>query len=306
MSAKMNALFERHSLSDDLLRRYALHALSGGVPDYDGFRLQKADIDHIETHLESCAGCRARVAELQAEYEQIDLYLTEAGLPDLRLDRAAGFRPVLAALAGRLRAAAQTASALRPALRPRHRLLGAGIVLLLLIALIAPRAMGPSGASLRALATIEKESLSITTRGSHQTALLRGLQLYERGECAAAIAELDRLTGEMQASPQRAYVYYVLGLATLYAEENRFLARLRRPDLQMLARGSSYLRQALAETNSYAVRENCHWYLAQAALLSADPQAAEQHLQQVVLIRGRKVEKARQLLARLKQRQKSK
>ncbi len=67
------------------LTRFAIHRAAPTEADYDQTRLSGLEVQQIEGHVGACPRCRLAVDSIIEQYREVDIFLTEAGVPPVPL-----------------------------------------------------------------------------------------------------------------------------------------------------------------------------------------------------------------------------
>jgi hypothetical protein len=81
-------------VDSDRLTRFAVHRAAPNEPDYDQARLSATEVRQIEGHVSECPRCRLAFDSMIAQYNEMDCFLAEAGVPPrYRPNDLVGLRP---------------------------------------------------------------------------------------------------------------------------------------------------------------------------------------------------------------------
>jgi len=280
------------------LERYANYLLTPDEPDFSGEFLSLQEITQIKTHLSGCQKCEKHVDEMLQELRALDVYLEDAGIPNITI----GEREVETTF-GEAKAASQRPAGERSALahfwkklmigltaKP-YLIAAAGVAVIALLVMINPF-RGNNVPGYAGLAALDQPQFSYLTRGNGNNDLQSGLQSLNNANYVDAIHHLEQFLVANPESENVAYARYLCGVAYLYA------AKESGGDAQ-LNLAISNLKETASTTTNLRIKEGAAWYLGKAFLIKKDMHQAKIYFQQVIQLRGRKHQAAKKILTAL-------
>ncbi len=279
------------------LERYADYLLTPDEPDFSGEFLSLKELEQIRAHVSSCQKCEKHVDEMLQELRALDVYLADAGIPNIIVGERA-IETTLGDAKARPRTLAGERSALvnfwqklmtvltaKPYLIP-----AAGVAIIALLVMIHPFSGNDIGYA--GLAALDQPRFSYLTRGNRNHDLQSGLQSLNNASYDNAIHHIERFLAANPESENVAYARYLCGVAYLYAaKESGANAQL--------SLAISNLKETASTTKNLRIKEGAAWYLGKAFLIKKDARQAKLYFQQVIQLRGRKHQAAKKILARL-------
>ncbi len=283
-------------ISGELLNRYTSYLYAPDEPDYDGRRLSKTEISRMQKHLRQCRSCEQKLADLKAEFQDLQAFIDNSELPDLTIDRRS-FQFEFLEKVGHLRETVESIlNAFFSSLKPKYVLIPAtGLAVLLALVLIIP-SLERSGDAYSELAALEKTEISYLTRSSTTTSLRSGIAEFNQANYSSAI---EILTGFIRENPEDAniaYPEYVCGLAYLFEANQSTGDELSPPQHRKLERGIAHLQTALSSSDNLRLRENANWYLGKAYLMKKDARTAREFFEKVSSLKGQRYQQAQMML----------
>jgi hypothetical protein len=296
MAAVRKAADPNH-VEDQMLTRYAVHLSEPGQPDYDGRRLTREEISSIGKHVEQCSPCREKLDRINQDYQEIEAYLEESGVPSVAIGKAsAGSR--LKSWAVRLFELLTTvAKALKsvPALR-LYPAAATVLASLLVVVWVSPLFRG-SDYVYYEMASIEDEDVTFVTRsGDTSQRLTDGLMDFSEGHYLQAVEKLEAFISEYPDDPNAAYAHYISGMACLRSAKSAVLGRFVAFDEETIDRGIRHLQKTIDLGDNPRLEEDAHWFLGKSYLMKKEPGPAMEAFGQVVDMQGRRFRQAQQIV----------
>ena len=269
------------------LTRFAIHRAAPTEPDYDQTRLSGLEIQQIEGHVGACPRCRLAVDSIIEQYREVDLFLTEAGVPPVPLIKRSLWVSVRHELE---RAWIRAKSTLLSP--PPYPTAGVALGCLLIVLLwMGPWLRDPY----HQLAFVEATETSFLTRDSGST-LTGGISLMNEGRYAEALTLLERFSAGESDARLVTYAHYLSGFAWLSEAKTEVFGRVLAYSEPRLDRAIEHLRIVTESGQSTRLREDAFWLLGKAELMKRDPERALEALREVEQFDGRRAREARELI----------
>lgn len=285
-------------LEDDFLSRYVTY-LYLPDDDFDGTALSNEEVYEIETHIKHCGACTEKLVLLKNEFEELQLHLDEAGIPDLTINAPSLILSIEKFFIDALNRIIAPLKESLTRFKGKYILIpAAGLAALFILFMIIPFRQHITN-DYEALASLEKTQISFLTRSRDTGALRNGLFEFNEGNYPAAMAILEDFIERKPGDPNIAFAEYVCGLACLYRFEQIRAERDYADQLQMIDRGIRHLQNMVGKTDNLRLREDANWYLGKAYLMKKQGRKAKQYFQEVVKLQGRKFKQTQQILIEL-------
>ena len=269
------------------LTRFAIHRAAPAEPDYDQTRLSGLEIQQIEGHVGACPRCRLAVDSIIEQYREIDIFLTEAGVPPVPLIKLSSRVSVRHELARAWIGAKNALISIPP-----YPTAGVALACLLIVLLwMGPWLRDPY----HQLAFVEAPETSFLTRDSGST-LTGGLSLMNEGRYSEALTLLERFSAGESDARLVTYAHYLSGFALLFEAKTEVLGRVLAYSEPRLDRAIEHLRIVTESGQSTRLREDAFWLLGKAELMKKEPERALAALREVEQIEGRRAGEARELI----------
>ncbi len=269
-------------LSEEVLAQYTLYK-NGLQPD-DKSIIEKASL--IEQHLRKCQKCSDLFKELNSEYSDTDIFVSEtfAGIKEAAYESKSLSPPVSAS---RYKA-------------PRYAfasILAAGFIYLALYIISSF-----STPEYYADAAIRQDSQFSINRGRATENFQNSLKALEQDQYDEAINYLEKDIKQNPNDETIFYSYYIIGLSYLKTAEHDFLGLFPGYNHERAEKGIQNLEESIKKNNSGRfnnIRLNSYFYLAKASLMLNDKKQADKYLNIVIRERGSKMEEAKELLGEM-------
>jgi len=280
------------------LERYANYLLTPDEPDFSGEFLSLKELEQIKAHVSGCQKCEKHVDEMLQELRALDVYLEDAGIPNITIGEREVETPFGEAkarprtLAGERSALANFWQKLMTGLIAKPYLIpAAGVAIIALLVMINPFS-GNNVTGYAGLAALDQPRFSYLTRGNGNNDLQSGLQSLNNASYVDATHHFERFLAENPESDNATYARYLCGIAYLYA------AKESGSGVQ-LSRAIDNLKKIDSQNTNLRIKEGAAWYLGKAFLIKKDVHQAKIYFQQVIQLRGRKHQAAKKILAAL-------
>ncbi len=286
-------------IDEPMLTRYGIYLSEPAEPDYDGRRLAADEISHIEEHVEQCSPCRQKIDRIKQEYQEIEAYLEEAGVPSVNLGQVSAWSR-LGRWSVRLFELPSTVAKTLISL-PAPKLYPAAVTVvasLLVVVWVSPLFRG-SGAIYYELASIEGEEVTFVTRSGASAQMTDGLLDFSEGRYLQAIEHLEGYITEHPDDPNVAYAHYVSGMACLRAAKSDVLGRFVQIDTELLDRGIRHFQITADLSDNARIDEDAHWFLGKAYLMKQEAEPAIEAFREVSEMQGRRYRQAQQMVSDL-------
>lgn len=273
-------------IDGEQLTRFAMFRAAPAEPDYDQKRLSGDEIQQIEGHVSECPRCRLAVDSLISQYQEVDHFLADAGVPPLQIDRPSLWILVQDKVD---RALSRTKNVLIfPPSYPAGVAFGA---LLAIIMWMGPWLRGPFDE----LTFVEETQTSFLTRDT-SSALADGISLMNEGRYSEAVTLLEQYTDDESDARLQNYAHYLSGLAWVYEARTEVFGRVLSYSEARLDRAIAHLEAVTTSSDNGRVVEDAYWLLGKAHLMKRDPDRAVVALNRVQGLEGRRASEARQLI----------
>lgn len=274
------------------LTRFALYRAAPSEPDYDQVRLSAVEIQQIESHVSECPRCRLAVDAIITQYQEMDRFLAEAGIPPLSITPVPSNRPSLWVLVrdGLERALSRAKNAfIFPPSYPAG--VAFGVLLAIVVMWMSPWLRDPY----HQLTLVESTEINFLTRDTG-SALADGISLMNEGRYSEAITLLEPISDGESDDRLRNYAHYLSGLAWVYEARTEVFGRVLAYSSTRLDRAIAHLERVTASSDNGRVLEDAYWLLGKAHLMKQDPERAIEAFTEVEHIEGRRAAEARQLV----------
>ncbi|GAB4365723.1 MAG: hypothetical protein Kow0042_05120 [Calditrichia bacterium] len=289
---------EKQHIADELLTRYLLQDFHPGESDYDGKKMSKAQMASISSHLQTCDLCSLKLNKMKAEYQELASYVDELGLPEVNVGPLSLWDTLKQKLQSVSNFAGKLLEDIIHAPKPKLIPLAATVAVVLIILIVTPY-FRTDGIDLRSLSHLEKVELTYLTRSSLSEFMADALEAFQNQQYEQAIHNLEIFLDKNPQHPNADYARYVLGLAYLFeSQETAEHGDLQQTGLLADA-GIRNLKNALETTRSERLKEEILWYLGKAYLLKEDTSNAADYFRQVMQMKGRKSQQAREIHQKL-------
>lgn len=274
-------------IDGERLTRFAVYRAAPSEPDYDQKRLSGKELRQIEGHVSQCPRCRLAVDSIVSQYQEMEVFLADAGVPPLPIDRPSLWVFVNDALE---RAASRAKNVfIFPPSYPAGVALGA-------LAVAGILWMGPW---LRdpyyQLTFVEADEITYLTRDA-SSALADGIQLMNQGRYSEAITLLEEYAQGEPDERLESYTHYLAGLAWIYEAKTEVLGRVLEYSEARLDRAIEHLETVADSSANGRVLEDTYWLLGKAHLMKRDPDRAIEAFTEVERLDGRRAREARKLI----------
>lgn len=288
----------RH-VDDKLLTRYGIHVLDPDHPDYDGSRLGPEEVTRVAEHVEICAQCQNRLAQITDQYRQIEEYLEAAGLPDLSLGRRSAWQKAERTGRDLLTAASAYARNLLTIPAPKfYPLAVATAAALFVLVWVSPLFRG-TGNIYEDLISLQRSDVGGITRSEAPGPMTTALAAFQRGDYKTAIRQLETFVQTAPEDRLQPFAHYVLGAAYLFSARNDFMGRFVRYDSVRVGTGIAHLEESVRRSDNPRIIEDALWFEAIGFLMIEDVNSAENALREVVALKGRRLREAKEMLRKM-------
>ncbi len=292
--AMLSRQHEDTELRQEDVVRYAIHTRAPEEADHDGKRLSRAERIRIEEAMAADPVAAARVSLLAREFESIEQYLEEEGLPDLELAPGRS-KSALHRFTALLNLPAEALTFFARAVRPANLGLGLAAASVLFAFHFSLQSKNPY----HDLAVVQKSEFTFVTRSSSTSALNTAINEFQNRRYEQVIAGLQQPVRQEQDRETQFSMRYLLGICHLLLAEKQLLWVRQDFDRQHVEQAIAELRMAQDLASVAGAREGSLWYLTKAHLMLADTTNAERTLREIVGMRGRYFRQAKELLNRL-------
>jgi len=288
-------------VDDDLLVRYSVHLAEPGTSDYDGRKLTSSEIRLIQNHTTKCATCHEKLNHLIQEYQEIKIYFENSDLPDISIKPATLVDIALVSIKNITEAVTNTVERLKKKTFvpiPRFYPVAVGAM----AALFAVIWFGPfyrSNNPYWQLTNLQEQSVASVTRSSLPQGLNAGLTAFQRGDYENTIEIFETFISNFPTHPSLFYVDYILGVSYLIEAKTDLWGRFQTVDRIQVEKAIQNLQNAHNASTNLGVREDCDWYLAKAYLLLEKGEKAQEKLNQIISLRGRRFQEAQKMVKEL-------
>ena len=285
---ELRALSTPPHVEGERLTRFAIHRAAPTEPDFDQVRLSGEEIQQIEVHVSECPRCRFAVESIMVQYEQMDEFLTEAGVPPCSIPIEKPSIWVAARIDfPRIWDAAKQAFTL-PLSYPTA---GVALGTLAVLVWISPLLRDPYDR----LAVIEATKIEIEVRNSG-SALQRGISLMNDGRYSEAIPLLEEYRGGASNERLHDYSHYLSGLAWVYEAKTEYFGRVLNYNEARLDRAIEHLQIVTESSPGGRVLEDAYWLLGKAYLMKQERELALQAFREVGQLDGRRAGDAQEMV----------
>lgn len=285
-----------HPIADDLLARYSLYLANPAEPDYDSRKLTRPELRRVRKHVAGCPQCEGKVAKLRQEFGEIQQYLETTDIPgDLIVGQSS--RALISVKDLKfVQVAKEFIKTWVFAPVPKFYPVAVGaVVVISLMIWVGPFFRG-SDNPYSSLVSLEQEKILSLTRGSTSETLNKGLISYQEGNYQKAIQELEKAISENSTDPSLFYAHRLLGVTYLIEAKNGFWGRFKNFEINEVDKGIQHLQIAQSLSDSRGLDEDCNWYIAKAYLMKEDVKKAKGILQEIIKLRGRRYQDAKELI----------
>ncbi len=242
-------------------------------------------VPEIENHLRRCEECSEELKFLNAEYSDVDQFIT-AEMNE-----------------GTKQSTAKSEQALQTHKKFsffRYAYLSATAVVLIYFGLFL--ASGSFTSTSKQLAALESDTDYYVTRGRLTDYFQESLKSLEAGDFKSAISSLK---ADISANPDDEtvfYSYYILGLAYLETAGTKVVGLFPSYDSELANEGRTALLTSIEKNNSGKypnITLNAYYYAAKACLMTDDIDNARKYLKTVIEKKGSKMNEAQKILSEL-------
>ncbi|HEY6906342.1 MAG TPA: hypothetical protein VI230_02690 [Ignavibacteriaceae bacterium] len=242
-------------------------------------------IPFIESHLRKCSECSNIFKDLNSEYTDVELFLSEK--------------------LGDVQSTSGTIAQPPQALRSRYRAPRYAFMSVLIIGFIYLSLYIISSFSTPAYyhdAALDNSSEFSINRGRATDNFQNSLKALERDNYDEAIGYLQKDIKQNPADETIFYSYYIIGLSYLETARHDYLGLFPGYDRERAIKGAEYLKESVRKNDSGKftnIKLNSYFYLAKASMMLNDKKSAREYLSLVINEKGSKMEEAKKLLGEL-------
>lgn len=292
-----NDLNAKH-LNAQLLARYVVYENFPDEADFDGERLPKSEALKIRKHLRTCIVCKEKFEEMKVEFKSLETYLNESELANYTF-RKNSLSFLLSKITSISNSLKESFNKLR--FTPKQKFVfipAAGLAFLLLLFLVLPFFKG-TGNVYYNLGRLENTEIAYLTRSVNVDQLQSGIAEFNSANYTTSIDMLEKFILEQPDDPNKSFAHYVCGLAYLF-EANKILDNEIRPiDSQNIDKGIMHLHSVLSLEPNMRLQEDSYWYIGKGYLMKKNGQKAIEYFRKVDKLKGRKYQKAQNILIEL-------
>jgi len=294
----MHSLKSAGHSTDEQLTRFIISENFPDESDFDGEKLSIHRALEIKSHLQGCSLCREKYEEMRTEFAALESFIDESITADLGLgqDFVSKLFNTIKTKLGNL-----TENWKRLLTSPRRKFVfisATGVAILLVMILFLP--IFKSSDSLYRLGRLENTEITFLTRSAGVDHLKFGVSEFNNGDYSLAVEELESFILEHSDDPNREIAEYVCGLAYLFQANKTLDKQIEPLQNQNIEKGIEHLQTVLAISANRRLQEDCNWYIGKAYLMKRDGPTAVEYFEKVKNLKGRKAEKAKEMLAELK------
>lgn len=287
----------RH-LADEQLTRFIVSENFPDESDFDGERLSDHKALEIKSHLRTCRLCSEKYEKMRTEFEALESFVDESLMPKFGFGRDSG-RELVDAFKTKFGSLVNQWKSMLTSPRQKFVIISAtGIAVLLVMILFIPIFTG-SNSKYYDLAKLENTEITFLTRGA-TTSIQSGVSHFNEGNYSLAVEELGLFILEHPQDPNREMAEYVCGLSYLFLANKTMNKKIESLQNQNLEKGIEHLQTVLSISANQRLQEDCNWYIGKACLMKRDVPTAISYFEKVQNSKGRKAQKAKEILLKLK------
>lgn len=294
----MHSLKGTNHLSDEQLTRFIISENFPEEPDYDGRELSTYKAIQTGNHLRACTLCRERFEEMKVEFETLESFVSESIAVDLDLKKNVLKNLVYDIKDMVIRWNERWKTLLNSPQQKVVYISAAGIAVLLLLIWFLP-ILTNSDVPYSKLGRLENTEITFLTRSAGVDNLQQSISDFNTGNYSLAVDELESFILEHPEDPNKEIAQYVCGLAYLFLA-NSVDEKTELLQDQSIEKGIRHLQAVLSISVNKRFQEGCNWYIGKAYLMKKDKQTAIEYFTKVQNSKGRKAQKAKEILAELK------
>lgn len=288
----MQSLKNTNHLSNELLTRFVISQNFPDEADYDGEKLSKNKIQEAGNHLKACLLCKERFEEMKAEFGALESYVDKS--IDIRLDHRENLaKNLLDNIQAKI-------TALLTSPRGKFAFVAVGSFAIVLIMLLFLPSSQNSASLYDRLGKLENTEIAFLTRSAGVDNLQSGVSEFNNGNYSLAVGELESFILEHPDDPNTEIAQYVCGLAYLFMASSSLDESSGTPQNEGIENGIKHLQIVLSTSENKRLEEDCNWYIGKAYLMKKEGSVAVRYFEKVVSLKGRKFQKAKEMLAELK------
>lgn len=268
-------------LSEEEISEYIL--VKNGAAEVENSIISR--IPFIESHLRKCSECTDIFKDLNSEYTDVELFLSEK--------------------LGDVQSTSGTIAQPPQALRSRYRAPRYAFMSVLIIGFIYLSLYIISSFSTPAYyhdAALDNSSEFSINRGRATDNFQNSLKALEKDNYDEAIGYLQKDIKQNPADETIFYSYYIIGLSYLETARHDYLGLFPGYDRERALKGAEYLKESIRKNDSGKftnIKLNSYFYLAKASMMLNDKKSAREYLSLVINEKGSKMEEAKKLLGEL-------
>ena len=286
-------------LNNQLLARYVVYDNFPGEADFDGEKLSKLEVLKIQKHLRTCTSCQEKFEKMKVEFKAIETYLNETELGSYTFRKDFYIDIFINKFTSILDSMKEGFNKLRS--NPKQKFVfipAAGLAIILIMFLVLPFFKGTENVY-HNLGKLENTEIAYLTRSVNVDQLQSGIAEFNNGNYAISIDILEKFILEHSDDPNLAFAHYVCGLSYLF-QVNKILDNETKPiHIQNIDKGIMHLQTVLSLEPNMRLQENSNWYLGKAFLMKKDGQKAIEYFRKVRKLKGRKYQKAQNIIIEL-------
>src|SRR5574338_60505 len=225
-------------------------------------------IPFIESHLRKCSECTKIFKDLNSEYTDVELFLSEK-LRDVQPTAGTNAQPPQA-LRNRYRA-------------PRYAFMSVLIIGFIYLSLYITSSF--STPAYYHDAALDNSSEFSINRGRATDNFQNSLKALEKDNYDEAIGYLQKDIKQNPADETIFYSYYIIGLSYLETARHDYLGLFPGYDRERAIKGAEYLKESVRKNDSGKftnIKLNSYFYLAKASMMLNDKKSAREYLSLVI------------------------
>jgi tetratricopeptide (TPR) repeat protein len=295
----MHSLKSTSCSTDEQLTRFIISENFPGESDFDGEKLPIHETLKIKSHLQGCRLCGEKYEEMRTEFKALESFVDESIMAYLKLGKNSvsklfnTIRTELGDLTENLRG-------LLTSPQRKFVFISVTAIAVLLVMILFPLIFTNSGSMYHKLGKLENTEISFLTRGAGAGRLQQGVSEFNNGNYSLAAEELESFILEHSGDPNQEIAEYVCGLAYLFQANKNLDKQIEPLQYQNIETGIQHLQTVLSISANRRLQEDSNWYIGKAYLMKGDGSTAVEYFEKVQNSRGRKAQKAKEILLELK------
>lgn len=295
----MRSLKSTNHLRDEQLTRFIIFENFPGESDFDGERLSINKAAEIRSHLQGCRSCLEKYEGMRNEFKELESFINESIAVDLPTDKNV-VRKLVSTVKTKFGGLTKNWKGLLPPTREKLvYITAAGIAVLLVMILFLP-ILTNSDSMYHKLAKLENTEITFLTRSSGVDNLKFGISEFNNGNYSLAVEELESFILGHPDDPNREIAEYVCGLAHLFSADKGLDEHIGMEAHENIEKGIQHLQTVLLISENKRLQEDCDWYIGKAYLMKREAPTALGYFEKVQNSKGRKSQKAKEILLELR------